>query len=181
MVDGKFSRDRRTRAVTGEGWWGSRRGIFCESVRIEWMGVRLHRLGRHDCGCVVVVWVDVVGEGGDAVVGRVGGVWWKSRGVCRDGKCWEGHGVGEWQRILVGTLLSLEAAFRKQLEGATRRTTYQIRATMNGARGSASSKGNPPMMMELMVLDSVTVLAMLDDVDGIVYNPHPPYESPQSF
>jgi hypothetical protein len=31
---------------------------------------------------------------------------------------------------------------------------------MNGARGSASSKGNPPMMMELMVLDSVTVLAM---------------------
>ena len=89
--------------------------------------------------------------------------------------------MGEWQRILVGTLLSLEAAFRKQLEGATRRTTYQIRATMNGARGSASSKGNPPMMMELMVLDSVTVLAMLDDVDGIVYNPHPPYESPQSF
>jgi hypothetical protein len=130
------------------------------SVRMEWMGVGLHRLGRHGCGCVVVVWVDVVGEGGEAVVGRVDGVWWKSRGVCRDRKCWEGHGVGEWQRILVGTLLSLEAAFRKQLEGATRRTTYQIRATMNGARGSASSKGNPPMMMELMVLDSVTVLAM---------------------
>ena len=65
MVDGKFSRDRRTRAVTGEGWWGSRRGIFCESVRIEWMGVRLHRLGRHDCGVC----------GGVLLVVREGVVW----------------------------------------------------------------------------------------------------------
>jgi hypothetical protein len=64
--------------------------------------VRLHRLGRHEGVCGG--WVDVVGEGGEAVVGRVGGVWWKSRGVCRVRKCWEGHGVGEWQRILVGTL-----------------------------------------------------------------------------
>jgi len=61
------------------------------------MGGRLHRLGRHDGGCVV--WCEVVGEGCKTVLSRVGGgVWCKSRGVCSGvGKCWEGHGVGEWQ------------------------------------------------------------------------------------
>jgi hypothetical protein len=37
------------------------------------------------------------------------------------------------------------------------------------------------MMMELMLVDMLTTwtrLTMFDDVDGIVYNPHPPSQSP---
>jgi hypothetical protein len=78
--------------------------------------------------------------------------------------------VGEWQRILVG-MPSVSKS-----EGAKRCTTYQNRATIHGARGSASSKGNPLLMMVLM-LPSL-MLVMLTMVDGIVYNPHPPSKSP---
>jgi hypothetical protein len=36
-------------------------GYFCVRVLLmEWMGGGLHRLGRHDCGCVV--WGDLVVE-----------------------------------------------------------------------------------------------------------------------
>lgn len=155
------SGDRKTMA-------GQLEGYFCVGMLVGGNGVidDLHRLGRHFCGCVV--WVDVVGEGGEAVVGRVGGVFGKeSGGVCRDGKCWEGHGVGEWQRILVGTLFALDAAFRKQQNVQTqqRRIRFALQ-TMNGARGSASFKGRQLMMM-------------FDDVDGILYNPH--LSNPQSI
>jgi hypothetical protein len=62
--------------------------------------------------------------------------------------------VGEWQRILVG-MPSVSKS-----EGAKRCTTYQNRATIHGARGSASSKGNPLLMLASLVMLTMVLMAL---------------------
>jgi hypothetical protein len=65
-------------------------------------------------------------------------------------------------------------------ERAKHSTTYQIRATLHRARGSASSKGNPLLMMMVMMMGLMLAsLVVLTMVDGIVYNSHPPSKTPQ--
>jgi hypothetical protein len=159
---------------------GHRRGILCASVRMLGMGGCLHRLGRHDCGCVV--WVDVVGEGGEAVVSRVGGVWRKSGCVCRVGKCWEGHGVGEWQRILVGTLFArkLPSVSNVKVQNAGRRIRFALQSRCSRQCKLKRQSADDDAGDGTGWWDS---LVMFDDVDGIVYNPpHPPnLSNPQSI